>query len=135
MKNQEDTRQLQFWDAKARQYAPSAHQGDLDPDNARVAACGRPWRIAKAERPLKPKHNPPRNSGSAYSIEDKQIAYLAWAQLHKLPSVTMYTGTDRKLFSNPAFKKHQYWGKINYVDPDEYFAVEETEYCEYLEAA
>lgn len=112
-----DTRQLQFFDAKTRTYAPSAHQGDLSPDNARSVACGRAWRIAAVSRPLKPKYNAPRSTARSRSIADVQGDYLRWAQAKGLARVTAFS--DRP--PNPRL----FAGEITYVDAAAYFAVTE----------
>jgi len=113
-----DTRQLQFWNPVARQYEPSAHQGNLDPDTARVAAFGRPWRIAKAERPLKP---PAYRAGisrsSGRTVADVCDAYMGWAIERGLKTVTLWRHQFH--FTTPKFTS------IRRVDPVEYFTVDQ----------
>lgn len=121
-----DTRRLQFWNAETRHYEPSAHQGDLDSDNVRAFACGRPWRIAKADRPLKdPKHRPPRKGSKGWSsaammdpVKAITDEYMAWALERKLPSITMWL--NQYHVATCKFRS------IKRVDPATYFTVEEA---------
>jgi hypothetical protein len=131
---QTDTRQLQFWNGK--QYEPSAHAGILDPDEARAFACGRAWRIVKAERPLKPKYNAPRYAGYSRSVGQVQREYLIWAESFGLKSVTAYNNRPPANFAADKVvgyhmrkadrSKPVYTGAIQYITLDAHFAVEET---------
>ena len=96
------SKQLQFWNPKARAYVPS----DAEPtaENARALSNGRGWRIVLTEpddallaahfkpRPLlKPRYSrPPRDTRSARSRETVVAEYLAWAKAAGLKRITLY---------------------------------------------
>jgi len=122
-----ETRQLQFWDAASRQYHPSAHQGSLNPDDARIAACGRPWRIAKADRPLKPRYVVPHSIYSGHTIAQVQAQYGNWAHAHGLTHITAFAGRFTAL--------GRFAGEVRRIDPDQYFAVELSEEPDFAMAA
>ena len=108
--------QVQFWDAESKSYAPSTHQGDLTADNARMVACGRPWRLCKPDRPTKnPKYRPLVRAGSIYTIAKVQARYCEWAQAKGLTQIHAFEGKPLALGN---FK-----GAILRVDPDKYFQV------------
>ena len=123
----EDTRQLQFFDAATGRYVIA------QPDEL---AHGRPWRMAKASRPLKPKFNSPRQSGNDRSINTVRAQYYQWAIDRKqtitdwdtgyLPHVEVGSGYHVKmapiLFTNT----------IKRVNKDKYFMVEVSEIDELL---
>ena len=118
-----DTRQLQFFNLKTRLYEPSAHQSVEVLINPRIGAAGRPWRIARAERPLKPwGYVSPHYTASARRVDEVQQEYLAWAQKRDLQHVTAF---GNKSLSNYKNEKLIFTGKINQVTPNDYFHVEE----------
>lgn len=112
----DDTRQLQFWNAATKVYEPSAHQGSLDPGDARIAACGRAWRIAKAERPLKPRYVGPHYTASIYSARQVQSRYMAWAVTQGLRKVTQFA-------ERPVSDRCGFYGEIATVRAADYFTV------------
>ena len=124
--NDTDTRQLQFWNPAKRVYEPSAHQGNLDPDDVRSFACGRAWRIAKAERPVKnPRHNPPRHNSHSRTIDQMQRQYLDWAASRGLPSVTIWADKSQAFVRSWIAGKFKAQPDILAVTPD-YFDVRES---------
>ena len=119
-----DTRQLQFFNLKTRLYEPSTHQGAEILIDPRISAAGRPWRIARAERPLKPRYVSPHYTASAHRVDEVQHEYLAWAQKRGLSHVTAFSNKSLSNY-NHKNKKPIFTGKINYVTADDYFHVEE----------
>ena len=118
MKIENDTRQFQLWNAKTKCYEIALHQVACNFDNPSIAADGRPWRIAKAERPLKPRCVPPRHTSSGRSIQAVQVDYCNWAQARGLASIATYANRFTYLGT--------FAGEVRRVDPEAYFAVHET---------
>lgn len=114
------THQLQLWNAKAKQYEPAQFPaGWDDADCARLLS--KAWRIVREDRPTKnPKYKPPTSQGYTRSITDVQRAYLKWAQVKGLSTITAFYSHKKrvKLFT-------EFTGEIKYVDDDNYFAVTE----------
>lgn len=124
--------QLQFWNPQTRAYELSAHQGasglerslrqciEAMADHARVAACGRPWRIAKSDRPTKnPRHHAPRRDGSSRTASEVCAQYLVWAKSARLDAVTYWAG---KYLNVAPFGI----STVNRVKPEDYFTANET---------
>lgn len=111
------TLQLQFFNHASRAYVPSAHQGDMTPDNARAVACGRAWRIASPDRALKPTYRAPRRNSHSRTVEDIQVAYVEWAKAQGLQHITIY----REHAGKVAFAR--WYGARTYITEAEQFAV------------
>jgi hypothetical protein len=130
------TLQLQFWAPKARTYVPS-EMGNVPMDCGtamvnrsiealadHARAVGRPWRIASAERPLKPKYSRSGMGASrgrpSRTIEQVQLAYVYWAKAKGLERITYYR-SDAGKFACAAWH-----GEKRFITPEEQFAVVES---------
>ena len=116
--NNADDRQLQLWNEgkKTYEHVPYA---PLTPDAARLIADGRPWRIAKSNRALKPKYQTPRATAleSRRSRREVQLLYIQWAVDHNVHTISQFA-------EYPVFAK-QFFKEIKTVNIDNYFAVNE----------
>lgn len=122
--------EIQFWDSKTKSYIrDSRTPGKLYEGEgffgkrrafARGIAGGRPWRIARADRALKPRYVVPRCRASDRTREQVIETYLAWAIETKAPSVTLYKNTyypfTARIFGST---------RIRYISPEEHFSVTE----------
>lgn len=118
------SKQLQFFDRKTKRYAPSAHQGDLTPESARMVACGRPWRIADSERPLKPIYCAPIYRASTYTVDAIQARYCNWARSQGLELITAFENHWSRAIED--FIRSGA-GTVRSVDPKEWLSVTDLE--------
>lgn len=130
--------QLQFFDARTKQYVPNSCFEKPGTDGAkRLAdigrASGRSYRLARVERPLKPFYRTPRPNGQSRSIADVQAAYIEWAQAKGLAQITCYAPAwwpakfERfEVVNNRTVHCVPFTGTVRYVTPKEQFEIIHT---------
>ncbi len=126
MKRTDQPLQLQLWDVKTKSYVVDSRcPGKLLEGEdfygkrtawARRIAGALPWRIARADRPLKPRYSVPRNTASDRTVQQVIEAYLSWAIDRHVSSITLYKG-----------QWHPYLARCTpnrrYITREEHFAV------------
>jgi hypothetical protein len=133
------TVQLQFWDARKRAYAPASCCEPIDSKAGRgLADIGRAsgersWRVAKSDRPLKPKYTRP-HPNCQRTVADIQADYLRWAQSKGLPVVHAYSEKPpRNVVEQTTYHRVKavtkpiFTGQIDYMTQADHFAVEESQ--------
>lgn len=119
--------QLQFWNEKRGEYEPTG--ATADPTSsfavrsllANVRGKVRAWRVARADRPLKPaRYVTGRRTASIRSAETVRSEYIDWAKDHGLASIHAYEGDLCGI-------RYARGMRVNYLSPEDQFRVEHTD--------